>query len=760
MGAIANARTFEQSPGQGKIAGAAAIFIVLAGLAHLLAAPQHLDHVGHGFFLLLAGVSEIAWGIAFWRRPSMALYALGVVMAGAFIMLWALTRVTPAPFGHGAGEVEFIGIFSKVAEGAGLAGLAAMVLLGARSLDVRWPAWQTILAPLTLAVMLAFILYGMGLVAERMLPWLGDDDAAQQEGPSVSAPATALAPSVSSPGEALTALPTEKALLTFLTRTGVGPNRTLLEVVYAPPMFLQAAGEEVPPASQKRPTAIFSLLEENYDHHSDFISPDPIGALLRLDKGEAVEPYEATILVENHGYRRSLFLFPLPAGMDPERLNQERHTLTFIIPLESGEQSIFTWELPLRLRGESPQPSSLDEPTKLPISALSQRLTRVQEAIEYGGKSGIKVEATFATPEYFSAAFQSEAAARYLPGRFTVFAISERLHTANLPTEPLNLSMSLDGRSYEPDMAEEITTSPHHRITLVRFPVEPPAGLRHRVMELSLPGEAVLTWHLPISYVGLGSSSGLGVTWVWLLAVLGGLVAAMWPCLFQLTVFFIPALGGLSMHEASSSVSIGRRASVVKAALFFVLGFTVVYTAAGALIGFAAGRLGDLSGFYTWQRYLGIAGGVVIIALALRVAAQVRAPLVCKMPVLSHMGQRNRPANPVEMMVAGVAFATGCMTCFGAAIVVAMVVYVGLAGSAVIGAFTLFLFSMGMGIPLVIAAMAMAKVLPVLSRFEKAIRWIGLASSLVMVGFAVLLITGNYMVLTEWVYKLLPGLPA
>ncbi|MBI4299617.1 MAG: hypothetical protein HY677_00655, partial [Chloroflexi bacterium] len=176
------------------------------------------------------------------------------------------------------------------------------------------------------------------------------------------------------------------------------------------------------------------------------------------------------------------------------------------------------------------------------------------------------------------------------------------------------------------------------------------------------------------------------------------------------------------------------------------------------LIGSAAGRLGELPAFDVWQQYLGIGGGALIILLAARVAAQVRAPLVCKMPVLSRMGQRRRPANPLEMMVAGVAFATGCMTCFGAAIVVAMVVYVGLSGSAVVGAFTLFLFSMGMGIPLVIAAIAMAKVLPLLSRFEKAIRWMGLASSLVMVGFAILLITGNYMLLTEWIYRAMPGL--
>jgi cytochrome c-type biogenesis protein len=398
-----------------------------------------------------------------------------------------------------------------------------------------------------------------------------------------------------------------------------------------------------------------------------------------------------------------------------------------------------------------------DVAANLQVSGLVQRLTRSREALQYGGRNGIRIEATYATPEYVAAAFPADVAARFLSDQFTAFLLTERLHIADLPGSLPDVALSLYGQTYKPDLVEEVTASPHHRVTLVRFPAEPPSGLRHRVMELSLPGDAVITWHLPISYAGLESRSGLGVTWVWLLAVLGGLVAAMWPCLFQLTVFFIPALGGLNMHEASGSVSLGRRASVVKAAFFFVLGFTVVYTAAGALIGSIAGRLGDMSGFYTWQRYLGIAGGFVILLLALRVATQVRAPLVCKMPVLSRMGQRKRPANPFEMMVAGVAFATGCMTCFGAAIVVAMVVYVGLSGSALIGGFTLFLFSMGMGIPLVIAAMAMSKVLPVLSRFEQAIRWVGLASSLVMVGFAVLLITGNYMVLTEWIYSTIPG---
>jgi cytochrome c-type biogenesis protein len=109
------------------------------------------------------------------------------------------------------------------------------------------------------------------------------------------------------------------------------------------------------------------------------------------------------------------------------------------------------------------------------------------------------------------------------------------------------------------------------------------------------------------------------------------------------------------------------------------------------------------------------------------------------------------------MMVARLAFATGCMTCFGSALVVGMVVYVGLAQSAMYGALVLFLFSLGMGIPLVIAAVAMAHALPLLLRLERAVPWMGLASATLMAAFGVLLISGNYMVVSQWTYRLASG---
>jgi thiol:disulfide interchange protein len=127
------------------------------------------------------------------------------------------------------------------------------------------------------------------------------------------------------------------------------------------------------------------------------------------------------------------------------------------------------------------------------------------------------------------------------------------------------------------------------------------------------------------------------------------------------------------------------------------------------------------------------------------------------MPVLSSLAYSAKPATRLEMMLAGLAFATGCMTCFGSALVVGMVVYVGLAQSAFFGALVLFLFSLGMGIPLVAAALAMAKALPLLMKLERAVPWMGLASAILMAGFGVLLISGDYMLVSEWTVRIDSG---
>ncbi|MBI2939853.1 MAG: sulfite exporter TauE/SafE family protein [Chloroflexi bacterium] len=358
------------------------------------------------------------------------------------------------------------------------------------------------------------------------------------------------------------------------------------------------------------------------------------------------------------------------------------------------------------------------------------------------------------------------------------FFVYEESHI-DLPIAPARpllrlVGTGVDATGQPPAEARLLSDSPHHRALVFRYSVTGPLGhLQHGMgerLELIFPSATgredvgnVLSWELPLRYgpraqsanpVLSGSGSaietpsvalGPSVSVALALGLFGGFLTSMWPCLFQLTAYFIPSLAGISMAQAGRPTRVMRRRIVVTA-LYFVAGIVVVYTATGALIGYLAGTLGGADLLASYRRPLSVVAGVLIIGMALRMAARARAPLVCHMPIVSLSGRGE--SGSVGTMVLGLAFATGCMTCFGAALGLGMLTYAATAGSALMGAALLFLFSLGIAVPLVVAAVAMARVLPLLGRLEVIAPRMALASSAVMIGFALLLITDNYHVVT------------
>jgi len=537
-----------------------------------------------------------------------------------------------------------------------------------------------------------------------------------------------------------------------LHRTAIAPNAVNLEITYAPPVFFEVTGKAAP-ADPK--TLVFYLQE---DTHIDALDERPTRFSLSVDGQGNYLPTNGVVLTDSGHHRLSTFQFAQPDLPVPQQ------SLVVSFHFADGSSSTVDWQLPLAL----PNGTSVAAPTvsadsavvqdealsSAELASLNATLRRVQKNVAIGDATIAEVTVTLATPEYFAAALSPRAAERFTPDQAAVFLLSETSHAADLPTTSLPMTLVYQGTTYQPDLIEPTVSSGHHRVSLVRFPVNPQQSKLLGKLDVQLPDGANLSWGLPVIYTRASATSPLGFTGASILSLVGGMLAAMWPCLFQLTVFFIPALAGVSMEEANSSAKAStRRWRVIKAALFFILGFTIVYTAAGALVGFAVQQFGNAPNFDLYQRYVGVAAGLAIIVLALRTAAKVRAPLVCKMPVLSRMANGRKASSPLELMVAGLAFATGCMTCFGAALIIAMVVYVGLAGSALVGGLTLFLFSMGMGVPLVIAAAAMGRAMPVLNRLERITPWMGLASSVIMIGFAIMLMTGNYMAFTAWLLE-------
>lgn len=358
-----------------------------------------------------------------------------------------------------------------------------------------------------------------------------------------------------------------------------------------------------------------------------------------------------------------------------------------------------------------------------------------------GGR--IELSATLATPEYLRATGQLELAARYRADRDAIVLAAEDAHSGELPAA-LAPTLVLDGRTYAPSRTDVLVGAPHHRVTAFVYAdasalVDPSVG----VAELVVGGASgSLRWERPFG--AAAPASGLSIPLF--LALLGGMLASMWPCLLQLTAYFLPTVAGLSLDDARAGTA---RASVVRTALLFVSGIVVVYTLAGLVAGLAARSLTGSAMFEAARAPLTFAAGLVIVGMAARMAIRARRPLACAMPVAAPT--RGSAARTVLL---GLAFATGCMTCFGAAVVLGMFTYVVTTASPLVGALVLFVFSLGIAVPLVLAAAAMARVLPIVARLERASAVLAYGSSAIMAGYGILLLTGSSHVVSDAVARL------
>ncbi|HYK99025.1 MAG TPA: cytochrome c biogenesis protein CcdA, partial [Candidatus Acidoferrales bacterium] len=353
---------------------------------------------------------------------------------------------------------------------------------------------------------------------------------------------------------------------------------------------------------------------------------------------------------------------------------------------------------------------------------------------------GMDVQVILATPQYFRITGQPAIAERVAASGEVDVIVAEDIHFGSLPSQPA-LVMLIDGRAYVPTKIDTVFTSDHHRTTVLTY-TDPNIALASAVAtaELQLPNAVGdLRWDNPYREGGATTSGGLSVPLI--LALMGGMLASMWPCLFQLTAYFLPSVAGLSMEEARS----GRAdRAVLRTAILFVSGIVIVYTLAGLFAGFAAQSVSGTALFQQAKQPLTFVAGLLIIGMAIRLASRARRPLVCHKP--TRAPSRREGLGTVAL---GLAFATGCMSCFGAAVVLGMFTYVVTTASPFVGAVILFLFSLGIAVPLVFAAMAMARVLPLLTRLQTAMPVMTVVSAVIMGAYGVLLLTGTSHVMSD-----------
>ncbi|HUU33940.1 MAG TPA: cytochrome c biogenesis CcdA family protein [Vicinamibacterales bacterium] len=218
------------------------------------------------------------------------------------------------------------------------------------------------------------------------------------------------------------------------------------------------------------------------------------------------------------------------------------------------------------------------------------------------------------------------------------------------------------------------------------------------------------------------------------LAVLAGLLSFVSPCVLPLLPVYLSFISGVGVEQLG-----GQRRRLLGASLLFVAGFTVVFMLLGAGAG-GAGRL-----LLRYRQELMIAAGAFIALSGLVVAGVIRLPKPAMRIVPKHAGAGGA-------FLTGAALAIGWTPCVGY-VLGAILTMAASSQSVWTGSLLLLAYSIGLGVPFVLAALAFDWMTDRLSFIKRHYRSIQVGAGLLLFVFGVLLMLG----VLERLSRLLPA---
>jgi cytochrome c-type biogenesis protein len=226
-----------------------------------------------------------------------------------------------------------------------------------------------------------------------------------------------------------------------------------------------------------------------------------------------------------------------------------------------------------------------------------------------------------------------------------------------------------------------------------------------------------------------------------LVAFAAGLLSFLSPCVLPLVPSYIGFLTGMTFPEVT-----GRRRAALSHAVLFVSGFSLVFI----LLGASATALGRALNYY--QVWLQRIGGVLIIVFGLLCLG------VFNLRVLSQERRvhlERKPVGYLGSVLVGMAFAAGWTPCIGPVLGAIL----GLAATTADvsrGMLLLAVYSAGLALPFLVAAVAVESFLEWFQRFRRFLPWVMRLSGVLLIFVGVLLLTGEFTRLAGWLQAWTP----
>ena len=231
-----------------------------------------------------------------------------------------------------------------------------------------------------------------------------------------------------------------------------------------------------------------------------------------------------------------------------------------------------------------------------------------------------------------------------------------------------------------------------------------------------------------------------------LTAFAAGVISFLSPCVLPLVPGYLSYVAGTSLETLRDRQS--ARFEALGYALCFVLGFSTVFVAFGA----SATALGGL--LLSWRYELGILAGIVVLLFGLHMAGL--------LPI--HLLEREarfhadiKGGRVVGAFLLGLAFAFGWTPCIGPVLGVILTMS---ASTANLGEGTALLavYSLGLGLPFLLAALFTDVLLDKLRALSRTGRRLQQGAGILLAIVGVLMITGQLEAMAYWLLETFPAL--
>jgi cytochrome c-type biogenesis protein len=228
-----------------------------------------------------------------------------------------------------------------------------------------------------------------------------------------------------------------------------------------------------------------------------------------------------------------------------------------------------------------------------------------------------------------------------------------------------------------------------------------------------------------------------------------GVISFISPCVLPLVPGYLSMMSGYSAAQLDSGdYSTGRLLRVI---LSFIAGFTVVFAAIGAVASsvsqYLVRNLGTLTVIAGW---VVIVFGVLMAAMALS----------DKGPLATLARDRRIDVRPSRLgalapPIMGAAFAFAWTPCIGPVLTVILAT-AATQETLARGVGLLISYSLGLGVPFLLAGLGMLKIF---GRLRPHTRKIAVVSGFLLAGFGVIMVTGQLDVLARWFTEIMTSIP-